>query len=99
MTEIFISGGRALLGAQIHEASLEIGGGRIGAVDGPQAHSACEIDASGLLVLPGIVDLHGWRSSRRGCATPYFRLTGVTNNNQNAYFGSFDNSWAFWLVL
>jgi alpha-D-ribose 1-methylphosphonate 5-triphosphate diphosphatase len=59
MTEIFISGGRALLGAHIHEASLEVGGGKIGAVDGPQAHSACEIDASGLLVLPGIVDLHG----------------------------------------
>jgi len=59
MTEILISGGRALLGARIHEASLEVGGGRIGAVDGPQAHGACEIDASGLLVLPGIVDLHG----------------------------------------
>jgi alpha-D-ribose 1-methylphosphonate 5-triphosphate diphosphatase len=59
MTEILISGGRALLGRQIREASLEIGGSRISAVDGPQAHGACEIDASGLLVLPGIVDLHG----------------------------------------
>jgi len=59
MTDIFISGGRALLGQQIREASLEIGGSRIGAVDGAQTHSACQIDASGLLVLPGIVDLHG----------------------------------------
>ena len=59
MTDIFISGGRALLGQQIHEASLEVAGGRINAVDCSQSHSACEIDASGLLVLPGIVDLHG----------------------------------------
>jgi alpha-D-ribose 1-methylphosphonate 5-triphosphate diphosphatase len=59
MTDIFISGGRALLGQQIREASLEVAGNRIGAVDCLQAQSACEIDASGLLVLPGIVDLHG----------------------------------------
>jgi len=59
MTDIFISGGLMLLGQQIHEASLEVAGSRISAVDGPQAHAASEIDASGLLVLPGIVDLHG----------------------------------------
>ncbi len=59
MTDIFISGGRALLGQQIHEASLEVAGSRISAVDGSQTHAASEIDASGLLVLPGIVDLHG----------------------------------------
>ena len=59
MTDIFISGGRVLLGQQIHEASLEVAGSRISAVDGSQTHAANEIDASGLLVLPGIVDLHG----------------------------------------
>ncbi len=59
MTDIFISGGRVLLGQQIHEASLEVAGSRISAVDGPQAHAASELDARGLLVLPGIVDLHG----------------------------------------
>jgi alpha-D-ribose 1-methylphosphonate 5-triphosphate diphosphatase len=52
-------GGRTLLGQQFHEASIEISGGRIDAIDSPQPHRACEIDASDLLVLPGIVDLHG----------------------------------------
>jgi alpha-D-ribose 1-methylphosphonate 5-triphosphate diphosphatase len=56
---IFIEGGRALLGGQIGEASLEIADGKISAVDGAMAHTALNIDAGGLLVLPGIIDLHG----------------------------------------
>jgi len=59
MTDFIISGGRALLGQQMREASLEVAGGKISAVDGSPAHGAREIDAGGLLVLPGIVDLHG----------------------------------------
>jgi alpha-D-ribose 1-methylphosphonate 5-triphosphate diphosphatase len=56
---IFIEGGRALLGGEICEASLEIADGKISAVDGVAAHGALNIDAGGLLVLPGIIDLHG----------------------------------------
>jgi alpha-D-ribose 1-methylphosphonate 5-triphosphate diphosphatase len=56
---IFIEGGRALLGGEIGEASLEISDGKISAVDGAAAHAALNIDAGGLLVLPGIIDLHG----------------------------------------
>ncbi|HEY3796276.1 MAG TPA: alpha-D-ribose 1-methylphosphonate 5-triphosphate diphosphatase [Bradyrhizobium sp.] len=59
MTDIFIRSGRALLGQELREASLEVAGGKIGAVDCAQARGAREIDASGLLVLPGIIDLHG----------------------------------------
>ncbi|WP_159012475.1 alpha-D-ribose 1-methylphosphonate 5-triphosphate diphosphatase [Bradyrhizobium sp. S69] len=59
MMHIFIEGGRALLGGQIGEASIEIADGKISAVDGATVHTALNIDAGGLLVLPGIIDLHG----------------------------------------
>jgi alpha-D-ribose 1-methylphosphonate 5-triphosphate diphosphatase len=59
MTDIFIEGGRALLGQEICEASLEIAGGKISAVDPAHRRGALGIDAGGLLVLPGIIDLHG----------------------------------------
>ena len=59
MTDIFIEGGRALLGQEICEASLEIAGGKISAVDPSHKRAALGIDAGGLLVLPGIIDLHG----------------------------------------
>jgi alpha-D-ribose 1-methylphosphonate 5-triphosphate diphosphatase len=57
--DMFIEGGRALLGAEILEASLQIAGGKIGAVDSDHGHGSFGIDARGLLVLPGIIDLHG----------------------------------------
>jgi alpha-D-ribose 1-methylphosphonate 5-triphosphate diphosphatase len=57
--DIFIEGGRTLLGQDIREASLEIADGKISAVDQRPARGALAIDAGGLLVLPGIVDLHG----------------------------------------
>ncbi len=59
MTHILIEGGRALLGNEIHEASLEIADGRIDAVGAEHRRGALTLDAGGLLVLPGIVDLHG----------------------------------------
>jgi alpha-D-ribose 1-methylphosphonate 5-triphosphate diphosphatase len=63
VTEIFIEGGRALLGQEINkeigEASLRIAGGRIDTIGSGHGSSALGIDARGLLVLPGIVDLHG----------------------------------------
>ena len=59
MTELFIEGGRALLGHEISETMLRIAGREIVAVGTDDNHSSPGIDASGLLVLPGIVDLHG----------------------------------------
>jgi alpha-D-ribose 1-methylphosphonate 5-triphosphate diphosphatase len=58
VSDIFIEGGRALLGGEILEASLRTANGEIGAVGSARRGSFC-IDARGLLVLPGIVDLHG----------------------------------------
>jgi alpha-D-ribose 1-methylphosphonate 5-triphosphate diphosphatase len=58
MTELYIEGGRTLLGQEIGETSLMVSGGSITDV-GSAAHDALGIDARGLLVMPGIVDIHG----------------------------------------
>jgi alpha-D-ribose 1-methylphosphonate 5-triphosphate diphosphatase len=59
VTDILIEGGRALLGADIVKAPLAISGREIDAVDTGAARAPLRIDAHDLLVLPGIVDLHG----------------------------------------
>jgi alpha-D-ribose 1-methylphosphonate 5-triphosphate diphosphatase len=59
VTELFIEGGRTLLGQEFTEASLQIADGDIGAVGLEHGRGSLGLDASGLLVLPGIVDLHG----------------------------------------
>jgi alpha-D-ribose 1-methylphosphonate 5-triphosphate diphosphatase len=59
VTEIFIEGGRALLGGEIGEASLQVAGGEIDAIGTERGHGRLILDARGLKVLPGIVDLHG----------------------------------------
>ncbi len=59
MIEIHIEGGRALLGADISETSLSISDGKIRAVGSGSERHSLALDARDLLVLPGIVDLHG----------------------------------------
>ena len=59
MTDILIEGGRALLGNTILETSVQIAGGKISAVGSDHGVISFGLDARGLLVLPGIVDLHG----------------------------------------
>jgi alpha-D-ribose 1-methylphosphonate 5-triphosphate diphosphatase len=59
MTDIIIEGGRALLGDQIMDTSLLIADGAIRAVGSTKARSSIALDARDLLVLPGIIDLHG----------------------------------------
>jgi len=59
VTDIFIDRGRVLIGNEIAETSLRIAGREIAAIDADHGRSPLGIDASGLLVLPGIVDLHG----------------------------------------
>jgi alpha-D-ribose 1-methylphosphonate 5-triphosphate diphosphatase len=59
VTDIFIEGGRTLLGRDMVESSLSIVGGKICETDGARGNASIAFDARGLLVLPGIVDLHG----------------------------------------
>jgi alpha-D-ribose 1-methylphosphonate 5-triphosphate diphosphatase len=59
VTDICIEGGRTLLGDEIVETSLRVAGRDIGAIGSGPGRGSLELDARGLLVLPGIVDLHG----------------------------------------
>ncbi|HKU07230.1 MAG TPA: alpha-D-ribose 1-methylphosphonate 5-triphosphate diphosphatase [Bradyrhizobium sp.] len=59
MTDIFVEGGRALLGEEFADSSLHASGREIAAMGGARPAGALSIDARGLLMLPGIVDLHG----------------------------------------
>lgn len=59
MTDIFLEGGRALIGAELVETSISVSGTDIAQVDASRGRARLAIDARGLLVLPGIVDLHG----------------------------------------
>ncbi|MGY8666759.1 alpha-D-ribose 1-methylphosphonate 5-triphosphate diphosphatase [Bradyrhizobium sp. UFLA05-109] len=59
MTEIFLEGGRALIGTEIVETSLVVSGQDIAAIDRGRGRVPLAIDARNLLLLPGIVDLHG----------------------------------------
>jgi len=59
VTDIVVEGGRALLGEEFADASLRTAGRDIEAIGTVSARGALAIDARGLLVLPGIVDLHG----------------------------------------
>lgn len=59
MTDIFLEGGRALIGSEFAETSLAVSGTDIARVDASRSRARLAIDARNLLVLPGIVDLHG----------------------------------------
>lgn len=59
MTDILVEGGQALLGQEFVETWLLMTGREIAAIGSDQRHRAVTLDARGLLVLPGIVDLHG----------------------------------------
>jgi alpha-D-ribose 1-methylphosphonate 5-triphosphate diphosphatase len=59
VTDIFIEGGRTLVGSELTETSLSISGTDIAQVDATCGRARLAIDARNLLVLPGIVDLHG----------------------------------------
>ena len=57
--DILIEGGRAVIGDEISETSVRIADGKISAVGTDFGAESLVIDARGLLVLPGIVDIHG----------------------------------------
>jgi alpha-D-ribose 1-methylphosphonate 5-triphosphate diphosphatase len=56
---MLIEGGRVLQAREFVDDSLAIEAGHIARVGGGSDRSAIALDAAGLLVLPGIVDLHG----------------------------------------
>jgi alpha-D-ribose 1-methylphosphonate 5-triphosphate diphosphatase len=58
MSKLRIDGGRVLLGRQFADVSVHVDGHHITALDGATS-AAQQFDARGLLVLPGIVDIHG----------------------------------------
>src|SRR5215470_1439092 len=58
MTQLRIEGGRALVEGRLEDTSIDLDAGLIAGI-GTQTAAARTIDASGLLVLPGIVDIHG----------------------------------------
>jgi alpha-D-ribose 1-methylphosphonate 5-triphosphate diphosphatase len=59
VTDIFLEGGRALIGTEFIETSLSVSGTDIAQVDASRGRARLAIDARNLLALPGIVDLHG----------------------------------------
>src|ERR1700678_1218421 len=60
MDQLRITGGQVLLPADgMQPIDLTIAGGRIDRLDSPAPSGGMRLDASGLLVLPGIVDIHG----------------------------------------
>jgi alpha-D-ribose 1-methylphosphonate 5-triphosphate diphosphatase len=60
MTSLRISGGQVLLPSDgVQPIDITLAGGRIDRLDGPAPTGGLSLDASGLLVLPGIVDIHG----------------------------------------
>lgn len=59
MTDIFIEGGRTLIGSELVETSLAVSGTDITQIEASRGRARLAIDARNLLVLPGIVDLHG----------------------------------------
>jgi alpha-D-ribose 1-methylphosphonate 5-triphosphate diphosphatase len=59
VTDIFIAGGRALVDGDLAETSVSIAGTGICGVGASRGRAGLELDARDLLVLPGIVDLHG----------------------------------------
>jgi alpha-D-ribose 1-methylphosphonate 5-triphosphate diphosphatase len=58
MMDIRIEGGRVLVGDRFEETTVRAGDGVIDAVGGERS-AAGTIDARGLMVLPGVVDIHG----------------------------------------
>jgi len=59
VTDILIEGGRALIDGAFPDTSLSIADGRIRETDASDRRGTIELDARDLLVLPGIVDIHG----------------------------------------
>ncbi len=74
MRPIHIEGGRALIEGQLVESSVTLAEGMIAAIGERRPDDALAIDASDLLVLPGIVDIHGDAFERQIMPRPGVRF-------------------------
>lgn len=74
MRPIHIEGGRALIDGQLIEASVTLAEGMIATIGEQRPDDALTIDASDLLVLPGIVDIHGDAFERQIMPRPGVRF-------------------------
>ena len=70
MTDISVRGGRCLIGPDLIDTSLDVSGGVIADVGSAPRRPGLELDASGLAVLPGIVDIHGDAFERQMMSRP-----------------------------
>ena len=68
--DLRITGGRALVDGRLEEASLALDDGVIAEV-GTETPARATLDAHGLLVLPGIVDIHGDAFERQMMPRPH----------------------------
>src|SRR5579863_4592532 len=60
MRSLGITGGKVLLATDgLQPSDISLADGRIDRLGGPSASRGMRLDATGLLVLPGIVDIHG----------------------------------------
>ncbi|KIZ33747.1 MULTISPECIES: alpha-D-ribose 1-methylphosphonate 5-triphosphate diphosphatase [Rhodopseudomonas] len=59
MSGFDISGGRVLYRNQIRDLSVAVAGGQVAAIDAGTGLGLAALDAGDLLVLPGIIDIHG----------------------------------------
>lgn len=59
MTDILIEGGQSLIRGEMADTTLSVAGGQIVDVGSAARRASLSIDATGLMVLPGIVDIHG----------------------------------------
>lgn len=59
MTDIRIEGGQSLIRGELLDAPVSVADGKIADIGSTGRRASVNIDARGLLVLPGIVDIHG----------------------------------------
>ena len=71
---LVVRGGRALIGDALVPADVRIEGGRIAALETAAEYGDRVLDADDLLVLPGIVDLHGDAFERQIMPRPKVRF-------------------------
>ena len=77
-------------GAAIHEADVAVKDGKIAAVGKVAGKGAEEIDAKGLLVTPGFVDIHTLTTGRRPGIRIYSRRAGTASPPQSWAIAALD---------
>lgn len=74
MRPVHIEGGRALIDGAFADAGVTVADGAVATLGGARPAGALTLDARGLLVLPGIVDVHGDAFERQLMPRPGVRF-------------------------